>query len=151
MDKNNGVRLGLATLVVAGFLFFAYRDGPASLEPGQARPEAVVAKAIDRFDVEFSGQVANVETVLVPASLDVVKISMAMTSERQVVNEIGEAEPHWAVIGVSEISDYWIVEMTSNAGSTFFGGEIFFQVDTDGEVFRVSPEEVGVSRTTAVR
>lgn len=149
MDKNNGVRLGLAALVVAGFLFFAYRDGPASLEPGQARPEAVVAKAIDRFDVEFSGQVADVETVLVPASLDVVKISMAMDSERQVVNEIAEGEPHWAVVGVAEISDYWIVEMTSNAGS-FFGGEIFFQVETDGEVFRVSPEEVGVSRTTSV-
>jgi hypothetical protein len=139
----------LAALVVAGFLLFAYNDGPPSLEPGEARPEAVAAKAIDRFEAKFSGQVADVETVVVPASLDLTKVSTALTSERQLVDERLDDEPHWRVVSVNEISNYWVVEMHSDADS-FFGGEIFFPVDVEGEIYRISPADVGVTPTTSV-
>lgn len=149
MAENYRLRLGVAALAVMAFLVFAYTNGPASLEPGEARPPKVVAEAIDRFSAEFPGQVPDVEKVVLPESIDGSAVAVWLESDLELVDSVTIGEPFWRVIRVSKLAEYWVVEMQSE-GESFFGGEIFLQVDNNGDVFRASPDDLGVTRTTAV-
>ncbi len=156
MTEDNGVvadnyrlRLGLAALAIAAFLVFAYTRGPASLEEGEARPPKVVAAAIDQFSREFPGQVPEVDEVVVPDSIDGAAVEVFVESDVKVVSAATDGEAFWRVGRVSKLADHWVVEMQAESES-FFAGEIFLLVDPEGRPYRVSPEDLGVSRTTAV-
>lgn len=152
MPAHYRLRLAIAAVIFCAFLVFAYVTGPASLEPGEVPATDVAAAAIDRFGAEFSRQVEPAEKVVLPNSLDVGDVSSALTSDHEIVSEVADGEPHWRVVSVHQVADYWQVEMSSTsgpAGNVFFSGTILFQLDSAGELFRVSPESVGATPTTS--